>query len=312
MHIPCVYTMNWQTELKRCDTFARAQLATSMSQYRRRNQSNPERIVAQIIDGKLGELFAYHYLKKQGFESTMPDFEIYTARQKSFDADLYSHKTAIHVKSQNITSAKRYGSSWVFQAGGIGFGNRDPCLDNSQDEWCIFVTVDHESKSATVLGPYNINDVRPHMKDPKLSHLKGIKKCIYQKDIAHLTPLTAPVVPLKHNDVMSCLDRCLQAWMAGNFFMECELTGGDLAIAMDNEWVYKSEADELVLYNVQNMIDTALGKIPLEEYKVEFSKVGLPDEYRWQEWVHESDLDTETDSDSSPERPPQRKKVKLG
>ena len=303
------HTMNWETDLDQCEKFARAQLATSMSQYRRRNQSNPERIVAQIIDGKMGEWFAYHHLKRQGFEPTVPDFEIYTARHKSFDADLYSNKTAIHVKSQNIGSAKRYGSSWVFQAGGIGFGNRDPCLDNSQDEWCVFVTVDHASKSATVLGPYSINDVRPHMKDPKLSHLKGIKKCIYLKDIVHLKALTAPVLPPKHNDIMDCLDRCLQAWLAGGFFTECDLVDEDLSIALDNEWVYKS--DDLVLYNVQNMIDTALGKIPLEGYKVEFTKVGLPDEYRWQEEICKSDSDTETDSDVDIPSP-KRKKIKLG
>lgn len=269
-----------------------------MSQYRRRNQSNPERIMAQITDGKLGELFACKYLKNKGFKCTDPDFEIYASRNKSFDADLFSNEQPIHVKTQNITSANKYGSSWVFQAGGVGFGNRDPCLDESQDDWCVFVTVDHEKQSATVFGPFNINDVRPHMKDPKLEHLKGIKKCIYLEDIVNLKPLTAPIVPLKHDDVMECLSQCLQTWMDSGFFMECDLEGDQLATALKNEWVY--EDDGLNLYNVQNMIDTALGKIPLDEYKVEFSKKGgLPDEYRWTYENSDSDSDTE----SEPEEP---------
>ena len=192
----------------------------------------------------------------------------------------------------------------MFQAGGVGFGNRDPCLDNSRDDLCVFVTVDHEQQSASVLGPFDINHVRPHMKDPRLSYLKGIKKCIYLKDIEHLSAVTAPIVPVKHDDVMKCLGRCFKALVDADFFMECELEGEDLATAIKHEWVYKE--DELHLFHVQNMIDTALGKIELNEYKVAFSDVGgLPDEYRWTYANSGSDC---SDSESDPEEPPVKKR----
>ena len=289
--------MDWNQEIEKCNQFARKQVETSMSQYRRRNQTNPERIVAQIIDGKLGELYACKEMRKKGFVCTDPDFEIYASRNKSFDADLYCNGRPVHVKSQNIDSAKRYGASWVFQAGGVGFGNRDPCLDNSQDDMCVFVTVDHKNQSAAVLGPFNINDVRPHMKDPRLAYLKGIKKCIYLKDIEHLTPMTAPIVPVNHGDTMSCLGRCFKVLVDAGFFVECELEGDDLSTALNNDWVYKE--GELHLFNIQNMIDTALGKIELDEYKTAFTKVGgLPDEYRWTYVNSDSDC-----SESEPDEP---------
>jgi len=303
----------WDQQYSKCKKFANLQLDTSQDQYRRRNQSNPTRIVQQIADGKMGELLAYDHMKRLGFECTEPDFAIYTARFKSFDADLISGNTHVHVKSQNRTSADKYGTSWVFQAGGRGFGHVDPCVQEGES-WCIFVVVDHETHSAEIHGPLDMVNVRPHFKDPKLQHLVGIKKCIYLADIDSVARCIPPATTLKHDTVMDCLDRCLKAWTAGNFCMECELEGDDLSTARDNDWAY--EIDDLILYDVQKMIDTALGKIELSQYKVEFSKVGLPDEYRWDVEHSSSDTDpedmSEAEAEAEAEAEPPRKKVKYG
>lgn len=297
---------DWDQKYLKCEKFANQQLDTSQDQYRRRNQSNPTRIVKQIADGKMGELLACAHMTRLGFECTDPDFAIYTARFKSFDADLISGDTHVHVKSQNRTSADKYGTSWVFQAGGRGVGHVDPCVKEGES-WCIFVVVDHETHSAEIHGPLDMVKVRPHFKDPKLQHLVGIKKCIYLQDI-DIARVVPPATVLKHGTVMDCLERCLKAWVAGNFCMECELEGDDLSTARDNDWVY--EMDDLSLYDVQKMIDTALGKIELSQYKVEFSKVGLPDEYRWDVENSSSDTDPEDMSEPEPEPERPRKKVK--
>lgn len=298
---------DWDQQYLRCEKFANQQLDTSQDQYRRRNQSNPTRIVKQIADGKMGELLACAHMKRLGFECTDPDFAIYTARFKSFDADLISGDTHVHVKSQNRKSADKYGTSWVFQAGGQGVGHVDPCVKKGES-WCIFVVVDHETHSAEIHGPLDMVKVRPHFKDPKLQHLVGIKKCIYLEDI-DIARVVPPATVLKHGTVMDCLERCLKAWVAGNFCMECELEGDDLATARDNDWVY--EMDDLSLYDVQKMIDTALGKIELSQYKVEFSKVGLPDEYRWDVENSSSDTDPEDMSEPEPEPEPERPRKKV-
>jgi hypothetical protein len=69
------------------------------------------------------------------------------------------------------------------------------------------------------------------------------------------------------------------------------------------------------------MIDTALGKIELAQYKAEFSKIGLPDEYRWKVENSSSDTDSEeevydsppeeSEESEEPEEPPPKKKIKV-
>lgn len=311
----------WEEKYNKCREFANKQLDTSRDQYRRRNQSNPERIIKQISDGKMGELLAYDHLKSMGFDCTEPDFEIYTARLKSFDADLISGDSHVHVKTQCKESADRYGTSWVFQAGGSGFGHSDPCISGGKS-WCIFVVINHLTSSGNIYGPLDMEHVRRHFKDPKLKQLVGIKKCIYLEDIEHIDICLRPETKLTHDTSMDYLDLCFKAWVAGNFCMECELTGTALETAKENDWVY--ECDKLMLYDPQKMIDTALGKIELAQYKAEFSKIGLPDEYRWKVENSSSDTDSEeevydsppeeseeSEESEEPEEPPPKKKIKV-
>ena len=256
------YTLEaWSAMYAKCTTFARAQVDTSRSKYRQRGQSNSQRIVKQIADGKMGEMICRQYLLSLGYPCNEPDFEIYTARHKSFDADLQSC-SPVHVKTQCSDSASRYGESWVFQAGGVGFGNKDPLLDSSSSDWAMFVTLG--KLSAKVIGPLDMRDVRAHLKDPVLQHLKGIKKCVYLKDVIDLVTVPAtPALPIATGNIIEQLNFYLTAWIDSEYDMVCRIDPG---IGLTNGWVFESEG--AIFYSPRKMIAMALGKLPLENYRI--------------------------------------------
>ena len=68
-----------------------------------------------IVVGALAELAVYRFLKEQGIKTNRPDFKIYEKGQKSFNPDLTDGTRHFHVKGQSISSAKRYGNSWLMQ-----------------------------------------------------------------------------------------------------------------------------------------------------------------------------------------------------
>lgn len=255
----------WDVDIAKCRSFAQAQYKTSRSQYRRRNQSNPDRIISQIVDGKMGELMVERHLIETGFSSSSPDFEIYTARNKSFDADLFCGKVNVHVKTQSAESAQRYGASWVFQAGGVGFGNTDPCLDNSSSDWCVFVTLDAKTHSANLVGPLDIRSIRPHFKDPKLQHLIGIKKCIYLADIQHLETVLAPSTTIvQPTCAMDCLDNCIEDWLkhcSTPRVATALFTPAQRKMALDHGWITRDSR-----YDIHKMLDSLRGRTPLSGF----------------------------------------------
>lgn len=173
----------WDAMYQKCQKFAKLEYETTKEHRRRRNQSNAARIRIQVADGKMGELLACHFLRGLGLEVTEPDFEIYEKAKKSFDADFYVNGHPMHCKSQNAESAARYGLSWMFQKGGMGYGHTDPCLKTPTDK-AVFVKVDHRKRTGEVFGPFSMGDLIPKFRDPKLARLKGIKTCIYAEDLA--------------------------------------------------------------------------------------------------------------------------------
>jgi hypothetical protein len=256
------YTLEaWNTMYAKCTEFAGQQVGTSRSKYSQRGQSNSQRITKQIADGKMGEMICRQYLLSNGYPCNEPDFEIYTARHKSFDADLQSC-SPVHVKTQCSDSASRYGASWVFQAGGAGFGNKDPLLDSTSSDWAMFVTLG--KLSAQVIGPLDMCEVRKHLKDPVLERLKGIKKCVYLKDIADLAAVPVPVpLPIATGNIIEQLDFYLTAWIDSDYDMVCRI---DPQVGLTNEWVFESDGE--VFYSPRKMIAMALGKLPLENYRM--------------------------------------------
>jgi len=100
-----------------------------------------------ILVGALGELGAYKYFKKRGFTNiSKPDFEIYSGRKKSYDADLTAGKRHFHVKAQSQESIKRYGHSWLMQ-------RKDPVLQKVQyNQYMIPCAVDLERNEVELFG----------------------------------------------------------------------------------------------------------------------------------------------------------------
>lgn len=262
---------NWSLQYKKCADFAQQQIATSRAHYKRRNQSNSSRIVKQITDGKMGEILTAKYLRTIGFVCNEPDFEIYSSKQKSFEADLFCGqgkiKQHVHVKTQNSQSAARYGASWVFQAGGAGYGHSDPCLDTSNDDWCVFVTLDSNDESASIVGPLRMTDVHQHFKDPKLSHLVGIKKCVYLEDIAAIKSVLPPPVHNPHHSIMELLERLMRLMCHGTTpLKDFPLTPDEMDMATKNNWI--SIVENSIVFDKDRMIDIAFGKLPLDQYTV--------------------------------------------
>jgi len=86
---------------------------TNLSEYAKRNQENVKKIVQDICNGKIAELLVHRYLVEKGKACTPPDFVIYPAHAKSFDADLVCDGINIHVKS--CIPSDKWGNSWCFQ-----------------------------------------------------------------------------------------------------------------------------------------------------------------------------------------------------
>lgn len=142
------------------------------------NYSDSNQIVIQKIQSdhfvsKLGEEAAAIVLSKYAVVQG-PDYTIYTAKEKSWRADLLVNNTSVAVKTQTRSAASRYGLSWTFQCGPK---RCDPILD-TPEAWIVFVEYNNLVKhNCTVYPPFQIRDLI--FKDPKRPHLNGLKKVVY-------------------------------------------------------------------------------------------------------------------------------------
>lgn len=160
-----------------CWKFANECVDTNLNMYNRRNQKNRNKIMNDIYFGKLAEYGVYKYLRMLKHHCTEPDTEIYKARKKSYDADLkVDHKFDIHVKTQTLVQAEKYGVSWMFQ-------KRDPLIKEPKDNDFIFLTLlDTRSGSFNLLGVANALHIQDLYGDPKIEWL-NTKKTLYYIDI---------------------------------------------------------------------------------------------------------------------------------
>ena len=101
--------------IDKCRKFSIDAVESSRDLYTYRGTTNINKIIEDIYIGKAGEVGAYKYLLQQGVVCSKPDFKIYDARRKSFDADLNIPDMGVHVKSQGMDSAEKFGNSWLFQ-----------------------------------------------------------------------------------------------------------------------------------------------------------------------------------------------------
>ena len=94
--------------------FSDAVVFTNINQYRKRNQSNIEKIKKDILFGKYAEFCVWWNLLLDGWNVQEPDCQVYSNKKKSFDADLTANDgTRFHVKSCNSSST--FPVSWLFQ-----------------------------------------------------------------------------------------------------------------------------------------------------------------------------------------------------
>ncbi|HEY5688537.1 MAG TPA: hypothetical protein VIS27_09565 [Yeosuana sp.] len=168
-------------DLRRAKDFAHNRALDSKLYKSRGNFKYMDNVV-----GALSEIAAHHYLWDQGIECTEPDFTIYTAENKSYDADLIApydkvpHEEFYHIKGQSINQQdKPWARSWLLQ-------KNDPIVKNMDaNHFLICTIVDPESLEVEILGKVKLNVLHKHnlFKKPVLEHLQATKVAIYWEDI---------------------------------------------------------------------------------------------------------------------------------
>ena len=160
---------------KKAKKFAEAVIGTVY--YGDSYQFNKEKIQRDHYVSKLGEEAVASICKKYGCTIEGPDYTIYKGNKKSWDSDLIVDGEDLAVKTQSLKSAKRYGTSWVFQSSQV---RKDPVLEE-KDTFVCFVVCDLTKKECTVYPVKKISELV--FADPKLKYLVGKKKVVYLKDI---------------------------------------------------------------------------------------------------------------------------------
>ena len=158
----------------KCSKFADDQLETSKDCYRYRGEHNLTKMRNDIIVGRLGEVAAYQYLKKRGYNVNKPDFSIYERVNKSFAPDLVTQcGKSVHVKSQSFESLMRYGASWLLQK------NDKITRDPSKDDFILMVSLN--GLEANILGIVSVLDLVNNelFEEPKVNRYARTKKAIY-------------------------------------------------------------------------------------------------------------------------------------
>jgi len=171
------YNIDEQT-YQRCVKFANDSVKTNIDEYSRRNQNNIDKIIDDIIIGKMGEFGAYSMLIEKGFTLNEPDLSIYDKKHKSFDADLKTDKFNIHVKSQNIQQKTAFTTSWLFQS--------NDKLVTKPDDKDIIVFCQVDGREVEILFYQKAKLLKGLYRDPKKESLRGNKKAIYYQDILNI------------------------------------------------------------------------------------------------------------------------------
>lgn len=110
-------------ERKLCADFSVEAVKVSYDHYKKRNNADKSKIQNDIFYGKLAEVMVFKLFKSHKKPITAPDFMIYDADAKSFEADFLSNGKNVHVKSCLADSFNS--NSWVFQI-------TDPLVKNPQ------------------------------------------------------------------------------------------------------------------------------------------------------------------------------------
>ncbi len=158
--------------------FAHDQLASgSGALYKSRGEAVQQKVIDDIVSGKMGEYCAYMTISKYFPDVvTEPDLEIYKGRRKSFGADLSVGDIGVHVKTQSFGSIKRYGKSWLFQ-------KSDKLVSSpSEKDIIAFVSVGEDGEAVFDFACRAVDLVSVYG-TPKVPSYANTKKALYYIDI---------------------------------------------------------------------------------------------------------------------------------
>ena len=81
LHMPTEY------QIKQCELFAKYSIDTNIEYYQKRMQFDESKVKKDIFKGKVAEFMVYNYLKQKHKYPTLPDLQIYSEDEKTFDCD---------------------------------------------------------------------------------------------------------------------------------------------------------------------------------------------------------------------------------
>ena len=154
---------------KQCELFSKYSVLSSLSEYKKRNQVDKDKIINDIYNGKKAEFLVYNFLISKKKELNSPDLNIYEKYNKSYDADLILKDVSIHVKSHNVSG--NFPISWVFQ-------KKDPLFFELKDNNFLVLVV--MNKEINYMYLKKISEV--DFKQPLKESLRMTKVCVYEAD----------------------------------------------------------------------------------------------------------------------------------
>lgn len=173
-----------QDEYDTCYDFSEKVVETNLDCYARRQQFDRDKIVDDIIVGKLAEVACRKLLIARGMVPNDVDFAIYGKKKKSFDSDLIArvgegNEWRFHVKCMKEGTASRFGLSWSFQV-------QDSLVTCAAENDYLMLCQLNDYFTVDVKTVTLARNVSGCWKDPKLARLFGIKKVLYWSDLEQL------------------------------------------------------------------------------------------------------------------------------
>jgi hypothetical protein len=161
--------------VERATAFASAVISTV--NYRDSDQIVKQKIQDDHFVSKLGEEAVRFVFEQRKCTIEGPDYEIYSGKRKSWDADLKINGLEVAVKTQRRSAAKRYGLSWTFQDSPE---RRDPILDMPEAWVCLVVFEDLKDGYEYECLVYPLRKIKQLIFEaPRLSRLVGKKQAVY-------------------------------------------------------------------------------------------------------------------------------------
>ena len=173
----------------RCVDFSNASVDTSVNKYASRNQFDISKIKKDIRNGKIAEEGAWEILSKTYPNLSKPDHSIYTAKQKSWDADLKdpSIPISVAIKSQDIESEINFGRSWVFQFNKTSNYDRDTGIfaETDNNHYVTFISLNIPKRFGTIQAIVKVKWLHDHnlFKPMMKTNLQNNKLAIYYDDL---------------------------------------------------------------------------------------------------------------------------------